>query len=280
MDLLRISDLKREQIEEIYNYAAEFKNGGKSNVLKNKNVVTIFPQSSLRTRLTFETAVNDLSGRISSFDIDTLEKSEALEDVVSYLNNWVDLMIIRYPDITKIEEIQKYASFPIINAMTRENHPCEILSDYFGLGELIGSIADLTYSFVGSSGNILNSWIHIANIFSLDLQQIFPKKYETKNRSIKTTDQVSEIKNSDIILSDPFPEEFSENNPYTITKELVQSIAKKVYINPCPPFRRNVDITDEVLQSKSFVGYEFKKNLVYVQKGIIEYCMKNSIDRK
>jgi ornithine carbamoyltransferase len=121
MDLLRISDLQRGKIEEIYRYAAEYKNGKQSDILKNKNILTIFPQSSLRTRLTFESAVNDLSGRIYSFDLDILEKSEALEDVVRYLNNWVDLMIIRYPDIKKLEEIQEYTSFPIINAMTREN---------------------------------------------------------------------------------------------------------------------------------------------------------------
>ncbi len=275
MDLLRISDLQRDQIEEIYRYAAEFKKGKQSDILKNKNVITIFPQSSLRTRLTFESAVNDLSSRINSFDIDILEKNEALEDVISYLNNWANLMIIRCPDIIKLEEIQKYASFPIINAMTRENHPCEILSDYFGLRELVGSITDLQYSFIGSSGNILNSWIHLAEIYSLDFQQIFSTSYLTGSDSIKTTDQMDAIKNSDIILTDPFPKEFSEYNPFTITQEIVRNIGKEVYVNPCPPFRRNVDITDEVLQSGSFVGYEFKKNLVYVQKGVIEFCLKN-----
>ncbi|NQT60523.1 MAG: hypothetical protein HQ557_16220 [Bacteroidetes bacterium] len=275
MDLLKISELQRDEIEEIYVHAAEYKNGKKSEILKNKSVITIFPQSSLRTRLTFETAVNDLSGRIYRFDLDILEKSEALQDVILYLNNWVDLMIIRYPDITKIEEMQKYATFPIINAMTRENHPCEIVSDYFGLREMLGSITDLTYTFIGPAGNILNSWINIAKIYSLDLKQIFHKHYLAQNRSIKTSDQISEIKNSDIILTDPFPKEFKENNPYTLTKEILQGIGKDVIVNPCPPFRRNVDISDEVLTSQNFVGYEFKKNLVYVQKAIIECCLKN-----
>ena len=81
-------------------------------------------------------------------------------------------MIIRYPDITKIDEMRKYAVFPIINAMTSENHPCEIVSDYFGLREMVGNITDLTYTFIGSSGNILNSWINIAKIYSLDLKRI------------------------------------------------------------------------------------------------------------
>jgi ornithine carbamoyltransferase len=155
-----------------------------------------------------------------------------------------------------------------------ENHPCEILSDYFGLSQLIGDITDLKYSFIGSSGNILNSWVHMAEIYSLDFQQIFSKSFLTKGSSIKTTDRMDEIESSDIILTDPFPKEFSENNPFTITQEIVRNIGKEVYINPCPPFRRNVDITDEVLQSDNFVGYDFKKSLVYVQKGIIEFCLK------
>ena len=277
MDLIRISELKKNVIEEVFLYAKEFQNGKKSDILKNKNVITIFPQNSLRTRLTFESAVNDLSGNNYSFDLDVLEKNEKLEDVILYLNNLIDLMIIRYPKIDKIEEIKKYATFPVINAMTRENHPCEILADYYGLREKLGRINDLKYTFIGASGNILNSWINISNVYSLDFQQIFPKKYLSKNTSIKTTDQISEIRNSDIILTDTFPEEFEENNPFTVDAEIISRSGREVIINPCPPFKRNIEITDDVLKSRNFIGYEFKKNLVYVQKGIIEYSMKSSI---
>jgi len=78
------------------------------------------------------------------------------------------------------------------------------------------------------------------------------------------------INNTDIILTDSFPEDFEENNPFTVDAEIISNSGREVIINPCPPFKRNIEITDDVLKSRNFIGYEFKMNLVYVQKGIIE----------
>lgn len=158
MNLLRISDLTPRDIDKIYSLADELKKGRHLDILKGKIFVIFFPETSLRTRVTFEKGINDLGGQAILLPPSTLDKREKFEDVIGYMENWIDGLIIRHNDYNKLEEISKYSSIPIINAMTSENHPCEILSDVYSISRLRDNYKDLTYTFVGKKANIYNSW--------------------------------------------------------------------------------------------------------------------------
>lgn len=135
-DLIRLTDLQESDIYEIFHIADEISLGKYDGFLNGKSVILFFPAASIRTRVTFEKGICLLGGQSIQFPSDTLDKKEELRDVFGYLNNWADMVIIRHKDIRLLEEAAVYANVPVINAMTDQNHPCEILADLYSLSKI------------------------------------------------------------------------------------------------------------------------------------------------
>ncbi len=270
---LRITDCSREDIMGIFRMADEIKQGQYTDILKGKTFIVFFPDSSIRTRITFEKGIRQLGGEVILFPSGALDKREARKDVAGYLNNWADCIIIRHQDLKLLEELAEYSRVPVINAMTASNHPCEILSDLYALSKQEKDITELKYTFVGTAGNIANSWVEAAKVLGLDLQQCCPAGYEIQG--IPAFYDINEvIKNTDVVLTDPLPNDCLEAfKPYQITKSLMKSAGRKIVLNPCPPFTRGEEVSADVIDSSYFVGYSFKKDLLYVQQALILYCM-------
>ncbi len=138
--LIRLSDYSEQEIFEIFKIADLLQAGEYTDLLQGKTIVLFFPASSLRTRITFEKGIQMLGGQSILFSPETLDKRESLQDVARYLNNWVDAVIIRHKSIEVLDTFRKYADFPVINAMTDINHPCEVLSDLYRQMQLAASI--------------------------------------------------------------------------------------------------------------------------------------------
>ena len=116
--LLRLTDLLTEEIYEIFKIADALSNGGYKNYLNGKSVILFLPESSIRTRVTFEKGIHLLGGQSLLFSSETLDKKEAVADVAGYLSNWADLLIVRHRSIEKIENMAERSKVPVINAMT------------------------------------------------------------------------------------------------------------------------------------------------------------------
>ncbi|HYE83077.1 MAG TPA: ornithine carbamoyltransferase [Clostridia bacterium] len=286
MHFLKISDLCDKQVLEIFDIADVLRYKAKGNELSGKTAVLFFPESSIRTRITFEKGIADLGGRSIVFPPSTLDKREELSDVIGYIENFADFVVIRHSDFGKVAEIAKHSNIPVINAMTSENHPCEILSDIYSLRSLRSDYRDLTYTFVGGKGNISKSWVEAAKVLRLRLNHVCSKGNEIKadddNYSFCTVlDQV--LPESDIILTDPLPSELRTQEyyeKYQITLERMEKTKKDSLLNPCPPFYRGEEVTEDVIGSDYFVGHSFKANLIYVQQAIILYCSGQGVGEK
>lgn len=277
-NLVRISDLTMSEIEEIYNLASKLEETtGYNRNLENKTFVLFFPSTSIRTRVTFEKGIAALGGHVILFPSETLDKKEEIKDVVSYLANWADGIIVRHSDIKLIEKMCKYSKIPVINAMTKENHPCEILTDLYSISKLRKNYLDLNYTFVGAAENIGKAWVEASETFGFNLTQVCPKGYEIDSsietfRTSNSFDGV--IENTDIVLTDPISKNNKESfGPYQITVDLISKAKPNVLLNPCPPFYRGEEVSYDVIDSPYFVGYEFKKSLLYVQQAIILNCI-------
>lgn len=101
--------------------------------LNKKALVLFFPDSSIRTRMTFELGIKKFGGDIITFPESTLDKKEKIEDVIKYLQNWADAVIIRHSNFNILKEMDNHSNIPIINAMTSKNHPCEIIHDLYAI---------------------------------------------------------------------------------------------------------------------------------------------------
>jgi len=279
MNLLSIDELSEQQVIEIFDLSRKLKGQGNPNILKGKTFVLFFPETSVRTRITFEKGIKDLGGETILFSPESLDKREELEDVIQYISNWADGVIVRHADYTKVQELAKYAPIPIINAMTSENHPCEILSDLYSISERYSNYRELVYTFVGSKSNISSSWKSIAELLNLKFNQVCLKGYElgpdTKNYQFHTELEPI-LSTSDVVLTDSLPRDLKTEsyiNKYQVTLERMKLTNREAILNPCPPFFRNEEVSSNVITSEYFVGYEFKKNLLFVQQAIILFCL-------
>lgn len=272
-NLTRLIDLQSHDVYDIFNIADELSIGKYCNFLNEKTAVLFFPPSSIRTRITFEKGIYLLGGQPVLFPSDALDKKEDLKDVCGYLNNWADIIIIRHKNIQLIEEFAKYSKVPVINAMSDINHPCEILSDMYSLSKIRDNFINDNYLFCGKNGNIGLTWKEASNVMGFALSQCCGIGYEMDGVSVYHNINTA-VRGKDIICTDSLSgEELNDFKDCQITKEIMDMANQNAILNPCPPFYRGEEVSDDAIQSKYFVGYEFKKNLLRIQQAIMIWCM-------
>ena len=275
-NLIRLTDYLANDIYDIFHIADELSAGKYADILKGKCVVLFFPNSSIRTRLSFEKGICLLRGQPIVFPTEALDKKEELRDVCGYLNNWADIVIVRHRNIEVLETISKYLKVPVINAMTDINHPCEILADMYSLSKIRKDFIKDKYLFCGRNGNIGLAWKEAADVMGFDLEQCCGRGYEIEG--IVTYDNISTaIKGKDVICTDSLPSNIlADFKNCQVTKSAMDMANEGAVLNPCPPFYRGEEVSEDVIQSKYFVGYEFKKCLLEVQQAIMVYCLTSS----
>lgn len=275
--LIKLTDYTLEDLNNVFTLARAIKSGLYKNILIKKTILLFFPSSSIRTRVTFEKGIHLLGGQSILFPSDTFDNKEKLADVAGYLNNWADCVVIRHNSMELIKEFSEYSAVPVINAMTEENHPCEVLSDLFAISQIRKNYLNLHYTFVGTNSNIGKAWAEAAIAFGISFTHCCPQGYEIEN-SVAEHDMERAMEQSDIVITDSIPETlFSIYKPYQITESLMRRARPDALLNPCPPFTRGMEVSEDATNSDFFVGYEFKKSLLYIQLAIILYGMGNVI---
>ncbi len=272
-NLIRLTDYHANDIYDIFNIADEIQQGKYKDALKSKSVVLFFPNSSIRTRVTFEKGIYLLGGQPILFPSENLDKKEDLKDVCGYLNNWADIVVVRHKDINVIDKMSQYLSVPIINAMTDINHPCEMITDMYALSKIRDDFINDKFLFCGKKGNIGLAWKEASTVMGFDLQQCCGKGFEIDG--IVSYDNIREaIIGKDIVCTDTLPSSVIDDfKECQVTLEAMTAANEGALLNPCPPFYRGEEVSADVIDSDYFVGYEFKKYLLDVQQAIMVYCL-------
>lgn len=270
---LRLTDFTPQEVLGIFRLADELGKGRHRGQLEGKTVVLFFPDSSVRTRVTFEKGVRLLGGQPILFPPEALDKREDLRDVCGYLAQWADLLIIRHKSLALLETLAGYSSVPVINAMTAENHPCEILSDLYALSKRREDLWRDSFLFCGARGNIGLTWKEAAGLLGFSLEQCCPRGYEIEG--LKVYNRIGEaVVGKDIVCTDSLPSgALPDFLACQVTLEAMRRAKPGALLNPCPPFYRGEEVTDEVIASQYFVGYGFKKHLLEVQQAVMLSCL-------
>lgn len=274
-NLIDIKDFSKKEIYEIFDLADKIATGVyRDKTLQGKTIVLFFPESSIRTRVTFEKGIWELGGKTILFPPSALDKRENTEDVIGYLTNWADAVVVRHSDLTLVGNMAEYSDIPIINAMTSQNHPCEIIADMYSLSKICPDFIKRKFLFVGAKGNIGNSWKAASELMGFELEQCCPEGYELEN--IKSYHNLEEaVVGKDIICTDSIPTKAKEDfKGYQVNLRHMQKANAGALLNPCPPFYRGEEVSKDVIKSDYFVGYKFKRHLLEVQQAIICYLLE------
>ena len=280
---IHLSDFSKLEITHIFELADKIKaDDGLSTPLNGKTIVLFFPESSIRTRVSFEKGIHILGGNTILFPPSALDKKEDIRVVIGYLENLADVVIVRHKDLAVIEYMAENSHIPIINAMTSVNHPCEILTDLYSLSKKYIDYCEKEYLFIGAKGNIGNTWKVASELMEFKFTQCCPKGYEIDGASV-CYDLEQAIANKDIICTDSIPSVAKDDfKGYQITLEHMKYANVDACLNPCPPFFRGEEVSADAIDSEYFVGYEFKKSLLEVQQAIICYlfsCIEDKTNR-
>lgn len=226
-----------------------------------------FPTTSLRTRFSFERGAAEIGLQPITFPPETLDKDEDLADVAGYLSQWAEVLVVRHPDMRVLEGLASANSVPVVNAMTSENHPCEVLSDLYALSRT-ADISALRYVFVGGDGNIARAWWEAAQAFGLDMRQSCPQTLRVDGMPWEE-DLRRAMATADVVLTDGPGVHAELLAPYRVTAELLDLALDGVQFAPCPPFVRGREVSADAIEHPSFVGYRFKRPLKAVQQAVM-----------
>ncbi|MBN1253680.1 MAG: ornithine carbamoyltransferase [Deltaproteobacteria bacterium] len=299
-DLISIYDLAREEIEALLQKAAELKEMQRQHrpyrPLEGHTLAMVFEKPSTRTRVSFEVGMYHLGGHALFLNPqDThLARGEAIADTARVLSRYADGIMIRTFDQERVEDMARFASIPVINGLSDQLHPCQILSDIFTIGEHRGGCDGLKVAYVGDGNNVANSWINGALRLGFDLRLACPPGYEPdkkilsraqregSSQIILTHDQKEAVEGAHVINTDVWAsmgqegeraERIKAFQGYQVNAELIQGARADVIVMHCLPAHRGEEITDEVMDGPHSVVFDQAENRLHVQKAILALLM-------
>jgi ornithine carbamoyltransferase len=263
--------------------------------LDSKQMVMFFEKASLRTRLTFETAINTLGGNAIFVDQtqSPLGERESLADMSRNLERWVSVIVLRTYAHETITEMAQYASVPVINALSDLEHPCQALADFLTLEQRFGSVRGLKFTYVGDGNNVCHSLMLTAAQLGAHCTIGSPKNYAPKAdivaqaRAIANvtgseinlvTDPVAAVTGADAVYTDVctsmgFEHEVTKRapifKPYQVNEALMAHAATHAVFMHCLPAHRNAEVTDAVLDGPQSVVFDQAENRMHAQKALL-----------
>jgi ornithine carbamoyltransferase len=296
-------DFNKEEIIKIFETAkrvkAEVKSGKLVPYLAGKTMGMIFEKSSTRTRVSFEVGMLQLGGSalfLSSKDIQ-LGRGETIQDTARVLSRYLDIIMARTFEHSKVEDLAKYGDIPVINGLTDLLHPCQALTDYYTAYEKGKKLEGMKFTYVGDGNNmahsllltgaILGCHVCVASPTSMTVNSDIVKKAQqlaaTSGGSVLvTTDAKEACKDADVVYTDVWASmgqeaEFKEKEkvlrPYQVNKELFSLAKKDAFFMHCLPAHRGEEVTVDIIDGPNSVIFDEAENRLHVQKAIVLFLM-------
>ena len=298
-DLLKMSDLDKDELLALIELAQKLKyekqHGISHELLKGKTLGMIFEKSSTRTRVSFEAGIYQLGGLglfLSSKDTQ-LGRGEPIRDTARVLSRYVDGIMIRTFGQEIVEELARYASVPVINALTDYAHPCQVLADLLTIKEHKGGFEGRKMCYIGDGNNMANSLIVGGLLSGMDVAIATPVDYrphpevlkfaESYGNKFTLTDNIFEAaEDADALFTDVWSSMGMESEiekrknvfaGYQINAELMKKARKDAMVQHCLPAHRGEEITDEVFEAHAVEIFDEAENRLHAQKAVMATLM-------
>ncbi len=299
-DLLCVSDLESASIWKIFKLSDELMERYDQKPLQNKNILLFFEKPSLRTKVSFEVAINQLGGSclfLSDLEIG-LGVREEVKDVARVLSSYVDCIIARVFSHHKLIELAQYSTIPVINGLSDDSHPCQVLSDLYTIWKKKGELMDISLSFIGDgSNNVASSLILACSMMGVNVTIASPSGYcpredvlakaaryaKTNGVLIKVTSDPEEaVRSSDVLYTDVWTsmgqetekeERLKAFSNFQINEKLLSLTKKDCLIMHCLPAHRGEEIIDSAIEGQNSIVFSQAGNRLVVQRGILVYLL-------
>ena len=290
---LSLLDLAPDELHGVINRAIELKKAPVSDVFAGKVLAMIFEKSSTRTRISFEAGMAQLGGSaifLSSRDTQ-LGRGEPIEDSARVISSMVDIVMVRTFAHQQIETFAANSSVPVINALTDDLHPCQLLADVQTYIEKRGSIQGKTVAWIGDGNNMCHSYINAARQFDFTLRVACPEGFEPNSDLVAAnSDRVSvmqdpqaAVENADLVVTDVWASMGQEDEqddrlevfaPYQVNHELMKGAASDALFMHCLPAHRGEEVSAELLEDPQYsVVWDEAENRLHAQKALMEFLL-------
>jgi ornithine carbamoyltransferase len=259
-----------------------------------KTLAMIFDRPSTRTRVSFDLAMRELGGEaimLTGAEMQ-LGRGESIPDTARVLSRYVDAIMIRILDHEAMEELARYATVPVINGLTKQSHPCQVMADIMTFEEHRGPIRGRKVAWSGDYNNVLSSWIDAAQRFDFSLDIACPRQLQPRPERIEEAraigarvtmgeDPLTAVAGAAAVISDCWVSMGDEDEgrrhnllaPYQVNAALMSAAAADAIFMHCLPAHRGEEVTNEVIDGPQSVVFDEAENRLHAQKGILAWCL-------
>ncbi len=299
---LQFKDFTRDQLAYLFERTRAIKERFKRyelyQPLRDRTLAMVFEKASTRTRVSFEAGMNQLGGIAINLNRgDTqLSRGEPIEDVARVVSRMVDVVMIRTFEQTIIERFAAHSRVPVINGLTNEYHPCQILADIYTYVEHRGSIQGKTVAWVGDSNNVCNTWLQAATILDFNVHVSTPPGYEVeparagiydRDHFESFADPMAACRGADLVTTDVwtsmgFEAENEERKrafaDWMVDTDMMRQAKPDALFMHCLPAHRGEEVAAEVIDGPQSVVWDEAENRLHAQKALLEYLVCGRIE--
>jgi ornithine carbamoyltransferase len=291
--------LSPETLRSILTSAADLKSKRKKGIaadapLAGRTLAMVFEKPSTRTRVSFQVGMQQLGGSaVTLSPQDTqLGRGETIPDTARVLSRYVDAIMLRTSAPQKLRELAKYASVPVINGLTDESHPCQIMADIMTYEERKGPIKGAVVAWSGDGNNVATSFIHASAQFGFELRLACPPGLEPSRTALDwalgqganvsvSNDPHAAAKGADCIVTDTWVSMGDEDadgrrkmlEPFQVNEALMKLAKPDALFMHCLPAHRGEEVTEAVIDGHQSVVWDEAENRMHVQKGVLLWCL-------
>jgi ornithine carbamoyltransferase len=293
---LDLRDFDTAALRRMLDIASGFKRAGgvNSRPLAGKTVALIFEIPSTRTRVSFEVGVRQLGGEVVVLaGKDTqLGRGESPADTARVLSRYVDAIMLRTDQVSKLHDLAKYATVPVINGLTDTSHPCQLMADVMTFEEHRGPIAGQVVAWCGDGNNVARSWIEAAARFGFTLRLATPDSLRPPQELVDwaraegatielTDDAAAAVAGARCVVTDAWVSMADDPNanrhnllaPYRVTEALMRRAAPDAIFMHCLPAHRGEEVTAAVIDGPQSVVFDEAENRLHAQKGVLAWAL-------
>jgi ornithine carbamoyltransferase len=262
--------------------------------LKGKALAMIFERASTRTRVSFEMAMRQLGGEVLVLNASDMQlgRGETIADTARVLSRYVDGIMLRAAKHSNLMELAEAATVPVINGLTNESHPCQVMADVQTLEERRGTLASQTVAWVGDGNNVAASWVHAVGKLGGKLRLGCPAEFamakpvmdwaRAHNADVmETTSAEAAVAEADCVVTDAWVSMHDNDGerrhnilkPYQVNPRLMARAKPDALFMHCLPAHRNDEVTDAVIDGPQSVVLDEAENRLHVQKAILLHCL-------